>query len=295
MQSQSLSLNTVLRCEMAAVNQQFIHILALRKWGDKETAARITQVDNIDFPNVMCIIDHMIETGTQIDLAPGPFLPGTDYRAILIAEQTIEQRLSAAIERATCEDERAQTLIAAAKAPREAYCAWLTDRLSEEIPNDAEVFQAGIETADLVAHLITLIEQSMVHAFLHWHGGDADSADAAWATSGAAMMHMTEFVSLFAARRSVPVPGVFPAPQIALRREDALDLDRHLAKLCSDEAATAALGCDQSAIVDLCRKIAEYCLELSRWSPKRAHPAASTNPAAFSSFEATLTKFVRSD
>jgi len=294
MQTQTECLNSVLRCELTAVNQQFIHILALRKWGDKETAARITQVDNIDFPNAMRIIDHMVQTKTPIDLVPGPFLPGANYRAILISEQVVERRLVAAIEKAACEDKRARMLIAAAREPREDYSDWLADRLNAEISGEAGEFQAGAATANLVAHLITLIEQSMVHAFLHWHGGDADSADAAWATSGAAMMHMTEFVSVFAARRSVPIPGVFPTPQIASRREEALNLDRHLAKLCSDEAATAAVECDQSTIADLSREIADYCLELSRWSPERPHPAANKNPVAFSSFEATLAKFVRS-
>ena len=295
MPTQSDSLNSVLRCEMTATHQQFIHILALREWGEQETAARIAQVDNVDFPNAMRIIDYMVETGTPIDLAPDPFMPGTDYRRILISERTMERRLSAALERVACADGRAQALIAAARGPREAYSAWLAGRLDGEMPDHSGQSRFGAQTADVVAHLITLIEQSMVHAFIQWHGGDADSADAAWATSGAAMMRMTEFVRLFAAHRSVPVPGAFPALRIADQPHGALELERELAKLCANEAAAAAAGCDQGAIADLCRRIADYCLELSRWSPGRAHPASNTNPAAFSSFEATLTKFVRSD
>ena len=39
MATQAESLNDVLRWEMTAVDQQFIHVLALRQWGDDETAA----------------------------------------------------------------------------------------------------------------------------------------------------------------------------------------------------------------------------------------------------------------
>ncbi len=128
---------------------------------------------------------------------------------------------------------------------------------------------------------------------MHWHGDDPDSADAAWASSGAAMMHLTEMVRVFAAHRTVPVPGEFPALEIAGAPAEALELECRLAKRCADEAATAAGRCEEIAIANLCRKIADHCLEVSRWSPGQAHPAASTNPAAFGSFEATLKNKVR--
>ena len=79
MATQSESLNDVLRCEMTAVNQQFIHVLALREWGDDETAERIMQVDFVDFPNAMRIIDYLVETKTPIALASGSCTPGTRY------------------------------------------------------------------------------------------------------------------------------------------------------------------------------------------------------------------------
>jgi bacterioferritin (cytochrome b1) len=295
MDRQAKSLNALLRCEMTAVHQQFIHVLALREWGEKETAARIMQVDYVDFSNAMRIIDYIVETGTPIDLAPDRFAPGTDLRGILLAEQAMEQRLSAAIARAACDDERAQALVASAQGPRQAYSAWLTDHLNELDPDDAREPPANSDTAGLVAHLITMIEQAMVHAFVHWRGGDAQGADAKWATSGGAMMHLAEFTRLFAAQRSAPIPGDIPRLQTAVRPEETLDLDRRLAGLCADEAAAAAGGRDRNAVTDLCREIADYSRELSRWSPERAHPAAGTNPPAFSSFQATLTRVVHSD
>ena len=292
MDTQSDSLNDVLRCEMTAVNQQFVHVLALRQWGDDETAERIMQVDQVDFPNAMRIIDYLVETETPIELVSDRFTPGANYRSILLSEQTIEQRLSAAIERAACTDDRAQALTSAAEGPREAYASWLANRLNGANCDQAVATLAGTDTAGVIAHLITMIEQSMVHAFVHWHRGDKDSADAAWATSGAAMMRMTEFVHLFAAHQTVPVPGVFPALQIASEPSDTIDFDRQLAKRCAEEAAAASGRCEETAIAKLCRKISDYCLELSRWRPKQAHPATGNNPAAFSSFEATLKKYV---
>ena len=215
MATQSDSLTDVLRCEMTAVNQHFIHFLALRDWGDDETAARIKRIDRVDFPNAMRIIDYLVETKTPIAIASGSCMPGTDYRSILLSEQAMERQLSATIERSTCTDDRAQALISAAAEPREAYAAWLTDRLNGANRGEPGATLAGTGTAGVIAHLIASIEQTMVHAFVYWHGGDPDGADAAWASSGAAMMHMTEMVHLFAAHRSVPVPGDIPAPRIA--------------------------------------------------------------------------------
>lgn len=293
MATQSDSLTDVLRTEMTAVNQQFIHVLALREWGDDETAERIMRIDRVDFPNAMRIIDYVVETKTPIAIASGSCTPGTDYRSILLSEQTMERQLSAAIARSACTDDRAQALISAAAEPREAYAAWLTDRLNGTNHDDSGAIRAGTGTARVVAHLIASIEQSMVHAFVHWHGGDPDGADAAWASSGAAMMHMTEMVRLFAAHRSVPVPGDVPALQIAGEPAEAHDLDRQLAAGCADEAARASDECEEIEIASLCRKIADHCFELSRWSPGQAHPAVNNIPPAFGSFEATLKKFVR--
>jgi bacterioferritin (cytochrome b1) len=292
MATQAGSLNDVLRYEMTAVDQHFIHFLALRDWGDDETAERIMKIDRVDFPNAMRIIDYLVETKTPITLASGSCTPGTSYRNILLSEQIMERQLSAAIERSICTDTRAQALISTAAEPREAYATWLTDRLNGANRGEPGATLAGTETAGIVAHLIALIEQTMVHAFVHWHGDDRDGADAAWASSGAAMMDMTEMVHLFAAHRTVPVPGEFPALYIADAAAEALDFDRQLAERCANEAARASDESEEIALADLCRKIADRCLELSRWSPGQAHPAVNNIPPAFGSFEATLKRFV---
>jgi len=292
MDTQSEFLNKILRCEMTAVNQQFIHVLALRDWGFAETAERIMAVDRVDFPNAMRIIDYLVQTRAPILLASDCPAPGTSHRDILISEQALEQRLFATIEKAVCTDDRPRALVSAARAPRESYAAWLTDQLDGSGGEMAPAEVPFPETARVFAHLIATLEQALVHAFVHWHRGDAKIADAAWSTSGAAMMHVAEFVHLFAARRTVPLPGEMPALEIASEPATALDFDRRLAELCAREATEASDACNDIAIAGLCRRIADYSMQLSSWTPRHIHPAANDNPAVFSSFEASLRRKV---
>jgi len=291
MDEQAKALNALLRCELTAVNQQFTHVLALRAWGETEVAARIMEVDIVDFPNAMRILDTLIATGQPLELAPDPFAPGSDVRGILLAEQAMERRLSAAIAGSRVTGQRAQALFATAQEPRKAYAQWLAERLSEGEANGATQAETDCDTAGLVAHLIAMVERALAHAFVHWHAGDVEGADAAWAASGGAMMQLTEMVRLFAAQRSVPAPGVFPAMHIALRPEEAFEADRALAALVAEEAAKAARQREADAIADLCRRTADYSIAQSHWSPGQEHPAARTNPPAFASFVATLKRF----
>jgi len=292
MQTDPATLLNVLRCELDATNQQFVHILALRLWGEKEAVKRITEVDDIDFPNAMRIIDYLVAAHTPIVLPAGSFTPGTDFHSILRSERVMESRLGEAIDNSGRLDDKAQRLIEAARAPREAYARWLDDSIAGIAHGGQQQAPVDSATADLSAHLITLIEQSMIHAFVHWHAGDSAAADAAWATSGAAMMHMTRLVQLFAMLPGVPVPGDCPVPSIQNRASDTLDADRELARLCSQRALAAASRCEHEAIARLCSDIAEYYQSLSAWQPQTPHPAADSNPPVFHSFEATLSKFV---
>jgi hypothetical protein len=293
MSEQTAALIDVLRCELTAVHQQFVHVLALRDWGEDETAARIMQVDCVDFPNAMQIIDHLVETAQPIALAPGTFTPGTNPHGILAAEWALEERFSAVLDAAKGSNGRTGALVASAAAPRRAYADWLAERLAGADETEPSTDPAAVQTADAFAHLIAMIEQAMVHAFVHWHRGEAQNADAAWATSGAAMMHATAFVHLFAARGTAPRPGTAPVLRIAEDPNMALEFDRQLAERCANVATLAADGCGESVVAELCREVARSCRALGDWRPGEAHPAAATNPTAFASFEATLAKFVR--
>ncbi len=287
------SLNRLMRAELTATNQQFTHVLALRAWGDEETAARIMEVDYVDFPNAMRIIDHLVEAELPVELPPDPYTPGTGLASMLRAELAVEGRINEAIETAADLDERGRAFVAAAEAPRAAYGAWLRDRLSRAHSGEGAAPPDDAEIADLLGHLITMIEQPLVHAFVHRHQGEPRTADAAWATSGAAMVQATQFVRLYAAEKTVPAPGPIPAPRIARQSDEAVDCDRRLAEDCAEVAAQAARASRQDAAAQLCSTIADYCRALADWEPGRPHPAADSNPPAFASFEATLTRFVR--
>ncbi|GAF91617.1 unnamed protein product, partial [marine sediment metagenome] len=219
--------------------------------------------------------------------------PGSTYEAILRSEKALEQRLFATIEEAVCTDDRARALMSAARTPRKAYAAWLTVQLDGPGVDETSGDDLFPESIGVFTHLIATIEQAMVHAFVHWHDGEVEIADAAWATSGAAMMQATEFVHLFAAHRTLPLPREIPALWIASESAAGLEFDRQLAGSCAREAAEAADACKDIAIADLCRKIARYSLQVSAWKTGEAHPAADDNPVGFNSFERTLRKFVQ--
>ncbi len=281
----------VLRYELDATNQQFIHILALKLWKEKDVATRITEVDDVDFANSMRIIDYLVSTHTPITLPAGNCSPGTDYASILLAERAMENRLSNAIDDCPQQENEWQYLVEAARAPREAYASWLDDNIADVVVEEPKQDPLVLVTADLGAHLLTLIEESLIHAYIHWHADDKPAADAAWATSGAAMMHMTRLVQLFSRLPGVPVPGDCPVANIQCDPDATLDADRILAKQCSQQALATAESCDHEAIARFCTETAEFYQGLACWQVQTPHPAIASNPPVFHSFEATLNKF----
>ncbi|MCP4765290.1 MAG: hypothetical protein GY875_03380 [Gammaproteobacteria bacterium] len=99
MQTNPVALLHVLRCELDATNQQFVHILALKLRGEQQAARRITEVDDVDFANAIRIIDYLVATNTPIVLPAGLCVPGTDYLSMLISERAMEARMREAIAR----------------------------------------------------------------------------------------------------------------------------------------------------------------------------------------------------
>ena len=283
----------LLRCELTAVNQQFIHVLALRDWGYTEVAERIMAVDYVDFPNAMRIIDYLVQERLPVQLTSERPTPGTSYNSILLSESALEQRLCATIREAACTGDRPQALVSAARAPREAYAAWLAERLDGSPLDEPSPVDLFPETMGVFPYLIAIIEQAMVHAFVHWYEGELANADAAWATSGVAMMQATEFVHLYAAHGTLPVPDEMPVLRIAGNSALGLDFDRWIADSCAREAAEAADACNDGVTGDLCGKVARCFSQLSDWKIGQAHPAADEIPTGFSSFEGTLRRFVR--
>lgn len=306
-------LNGVLRMELTAVHQQFTHILTLQSWEEEEIAERIISVDNVDFPNSLRIVNHMVEMGAIPKLSDDErsFVahlphPGTSRKNIISAELALERRLSNAIKLAQkgladSDNRTAKTLISDALAPRKPYATWLEQQLASD--NDAvepPVQPFGNATAELNAffgQLIVVIEQALVHAFVHWHASEKSLANAAWATSGAAMMQATAITNLFAAHRSAPNPtdaaasDVLEAPRIGTTAEEALAFGRTLAHQCQLAAEHASKSLDGTEAGPMFGEFVTYYRNLGDWLPQQDHPATN-NPAAFHSFERTLQKYV---
>jgi hypothetical protein len=259
--------------------------------GLRDVAERIMEIDRIDFPIAMKIINHVVGSGLSVELDPDYFSPGSREAAILLAEQEVEQRLVFALAAAQALPPPLQALISAAMAPRHAYAEWLAVRLSS-LDEDGQPTQGSSnEFGKIFTSLIVMLEQSMAHAFVHWHHGNKANADAAWATSGAAMMQATEFVRRLAAGRAVPIPKGPIAPQISMEPDRALELDRELAQACAT-CADATTRETQDELGELCRAIADHAALISAWRVGQEHPAHGKIPPAFKSFQKTLAKFV---
>lgn len=291
MTSDDKALNRVLRAQITAVHQQFVHVLGLRQWGLEDMAKRILEVDRIDFPVAMKIIDYMVSSGKPVELEPDPFTPGACEAEVVAAELLMEQRLHAALLAADISTPPASKLIATALAPRQDYADWLSARTHPIATQEREESDLVDTFAQVFSHIIVMIEQAMTHAFVHWHHGQKTNADSAWATSGAAMMLATRIVKWFAARREVPVPKTFPSLRISDQPDEAVEFDRQLVN--SFASCTEALSeVANEEVREWYRTMSQYAIRLSNWEPGQEHPAKVSNPPAFQSFEATLAKFV---
>lgn len=291
MSESAKSLVRLLRCEMTAVNQQFTHILSLRARGDHETAARIARVDNVEFVNVLRIADHLIGTGVVPELDCDLYVTGCSRTSMLRAEQAMEGRMAAAIAAVACEEPVYDQLVAPALSPRADYAKWLSRELENAGPDRDEGRRFGAEVFDLVAYLTAQMEQALIHAFLHRQAGDSRAADAAWATSGAAMMQLTRIARRLAREGSTPYPGSSQALRIARAPDQAPDLERELAAQTAVAAEQAAADSGHPDLAALCRDIAESARRLSDWTGEGPHPAHRTNPPGFHSFEKTCARY----
>lgn len=290
MDSDSILLQ-ILRCELDATNHQFTHILALQQWQYGDVAVRITAIDDIDFVNSMRIIDYLVSSGRPFALASPNFHPGTDLASILRVEQSNEARLLAALEGARHLAPEARAIADTARAPRAAYGQWLERKLASVENAQAQVTTPVTGLQKLVAQLVTMVEQTLIHAYVEWRGARPAAADAAWVGSGAAMMHLTRLVKLCANLNTLPAASECPAPTIVHAPGETLVADRELARHCAQVAQTAAGQCQHAAIAKYCDSVAKSCLAIDAWDPSQPHPEIASTPPVFHSFAATLRKF----
>jgi bacterioferritin (cytochrome b1) len=282
-------LDDLLRAELTAVNQQFIHVLALNRLGHAAIADRIYEVDVVDFPNAMRIIDHLMASGRDVHLPLELPQPGFPMTGLLQAELQIEARMGDLLAAAEAADNGVQRLFDSAAAPRPAYQAWLTGMLAES--PDLPVSRGDPTIDPLFACLIAVLEHRMLRAFAAWHAGDEAEADRAWASSGVAMVQATDLVNALTDRGAVPLASGTRPKHLPARLGDIAvesDLMAAYAGAAQDAAQTA-----EPPLRDICRKIADYTRALESWQLGTPHPATAACTPVFRSFSATLRKFVR--
>lgn len=306
-------LSRVLRLQLAAVQQHFIHVLLLRAWNEEAVADRITSIDAVDLPNAMRIVDFLVSAGhlpalasDQEALAGDMPAPGADLDAVFAAELALDLQLGAVL--ASAERELAPwagefpiKLVSVPLASRAAYREWLGRRHEgdgpregvEEVgkPDDA----AKLALDSLFANLMVMITQTLVHAFVHWHRGEHDLADTTWEMSGAAMMHATSIVNALAPRHVAPDParavvrGDVALPRVAATRPDALANDRRLADGCRAATSRAVAAQRDADLAAACGRIEAWYAELGDWQPGQVLPRID-NPCV--DFERVLREYV---
>lgn len=282
----------LLRAELTAVNQQSVHLLALRRWGGGELESRIREVDRSDFPATLAIIDHMVAASLPIRIESEGFVPGASERAILLAEQRAEAGLAAAVAPLAGIDGPPGHLASAVAAPRAAYADWINARLDQAADQAVVDPPLVAELADLFAGLTVLGEQALIHAFVHWHRGDRTDADAAWGTSGAAMLRAGDIIRLLADHGAVPVPGDLPALVCRATPRESIEADRHLARHCRVTAIAAARSLGSEPGRSIASRVA---VEAAVWADRPAGtplPPEAGATRTFASFEWTRRKFL---
>jgi hypothetical protein len=288
-------LNALLRLGLTAVNQQFIHILALRHAGDAARADRIYEVDRIDFPNVMRLIDHLVVTDGLLPLAAELPQPGRGWPGIRAAEAAIEQRLQVLLEEAEPLSGIPRRLHDTAAGPRAAYRTWLEDEqgvlpsVALEPPRSV-AWQPAIDR--LFAGLIATLEQTMVHAFVYRHRGHPSLADIAWAISGMAMVAAGDLITTLADPGALPRALATDLLQVSTDAAAAARSDRRLVTAYAAIASAAIEEALPSSLASLCRRIATDSRDIACWQAGDPHPALERCAPSFKSFDVTWRKFV---
>lgn len=305
--------NDVLRVQIAAVQQHFIHVLTLNAWDETTGAKEIVSVDAVDLPNAMRIVDWLIARGESVSLASDINVlaacmprPGACMQDVLANELVLDKRLEGAL----LDAQRELTGVVGGEwaayidkplTCRSSYQNWLKaalERADRREETDGTPIEAPACIGELFAHLMIMISQSMVHSFVHWHSGRLNLANDAWFISGAAMMHAAAITNACAKSRVAPAPenavrrGSVSLPQISYNTGDAMEADLERGRYCRSVAASAALELGPTKLGEICRTIASYYEALSQW--QIGHPLPPiTNPCV--DFERVYSAYVSDD
>lgn len=282
-------LTRLLRTEISAVHQQFFHMLTLRKLRNDDVLSHVTKIDTEDFKNAMQIIDLLVSSGFPVRLGSDRFFPGSDIPSILRAELRMEGRFAALLSEIEVVGPEAQARVRRAAAPRRQYRDWLERNVDVSEPED-QTGETGEELARFLAHLIALIEQPMLHAFLHWRLDNRAAADNAWRLSGAAMLYAAALVRRGTQSETVLTPGPIPATRMAETPSEAFHNDLELVKRCASLGRDAAGAGPNEVVAWLCNRVADDCDLIAGMEMNRDFPAEFGRSPVFESFEATRAK-----
>lgn len=276
------SLTRLARAQLTAVNQQFSHMLILHQWGRHSVAEAIKRADDADFASSMAVLEHLVERGRDFEISGEPVAIGRDEAHIIEIEMASEARLSGAIEDARGHGEETRRFVEAAEAPRAAYLNWL--RAHRPDAPRAQVAPDDVSNSLNALHCraIGLLEQALVHAYVHRAQGDLEAANAAWSTSGAAMMVATRVTAFLGGRGQVPESREIPPIDMSLDPATAPE---------RDQAAIAALaGPARSLTDDGLSGFQAFIDAMVAWVPGMRPPVTDLVPQSFHDFEAALAR-----
>lgn len=284
-------LAALLRVELTAVHQQFLHMLVLRALGDEAHLPRVTAIDEVDFANAMDIAALLVGRGLPVRLPAHRVRPGRDVPSVLRAEREMEEAMATVLGAARAEDDAARACIARAAAPRSDYRAWLEARLAEAGAPGPDV-ETAPELERVLALLTALVEQALLHAFLARVEADRAGADNAWRLSGAAMLYATAIVRAGLADGQGVVPGEVPGVGMAETPEAAFEADMALTRRCAAAARRAAGVQAGPEMGRVCGRIAEACDRIAGMARNGAFPEGFGQAPMFDDFEATCARFL---
>lgn len=281
-ETENQRLQELLTALVSAVSQQFFHILLLRRRDEAELAQKIAEIDDEDFKNAMHIIDLLVLRGVPVGIGQHTVAPALGTRSILQAELAMEDRLKEKIESLYVESPPAIAIVNRASGLRATYRRWLSAEIALRT-EDASSKTMETDQPRLFVLLLRLMEQTLVHAFEHWHAGHRSEADTAWQFSGAAMLYLTALAPFVGS----PAPargGLSVSHPDRDRRYDRFAADLALVRECAMAASEAERTQRDGRFGRLCREISLDCGRLAETKSGDAINAGLGSSDTFRSF-----------
>jgi len=278
-------LSRLLTALIAAVSQQFTHVLLLKKQGRPDLADRLRTVNDTDFPNAMRIIELLSSRGEMVEIRPHSVAPALTPRAVLQAELEFEHGAASLFSSLRIQSPEGVARLAEATMARDAYWGWLTETLPKTPQASPTRFTTGGRPA-LFAALLQLMEQSMLHAFANWHDGREAQASTAWQISGAAMLYLSTAAEFFASDDPRAEPLLVSASR-TVGAGSRFAADIRLVRKCAAMAIELASTTENPDLAQLSLAISEDCERVLATKDGNNVEAMLGSSAAFRDFRRT--------